>query len=202
MLTRETIIGEGIDRCLTEMYEKAQPSVNLKDYLEQKKRGELDESVTPVHDRHYLSNNQFLYILDKYKEAFRCVNEWKSNIDFLVSALKEGGYRTVYRDNTCTAEKTPILERLIGKENADKVFELIEQLKDFYHFDRDEEKLSVNVALGCSPTSNAETVRNYWKSQGIDIEIDDTEYTQSDYWEIDMYGHRLVDEDDEDLESS
>lgn len=202
MLTRKDILCEAIDRCLTEMYEKAQPSANLHDYIEQKERGELDESITPVHDRHYLSQNQFYYILNKYKEAFRCVNEWHSNMDFLLECLEKGGYRDKWIHNSNDphdghrgVEETPTLETILGTEKAQEVINLIEDLRDFYHFDREEEKFNFNVALGCSPTSNAQVVKDYWKSQGVDIEIDETELSEDDYWEIDEYGHIL--EEDE-----
>ena len=197
MLDRKEILKEAIDKCLIEMYEKSQPSVNLQEYIKQKEQGVLDESITPVHDRHYLSQNEFLYILNKYKEAYRCINEWKSNIDFLIQCFKEGGYRTIYKNDKSTAEQTPTLENLIGKENADKVIKLVEDLKDFYHFDRDEEILSVNVALGCSPTSNMKVVEDYWKSLGKNIKIDPKNYTEDEFWQIDMYGHLLNDEDDD-----
>ena len=198
MLNRDKIISEAIDRCLTEMYDKAQPRADWHDYVEKAKRGEIGRDER-IYERHYLSQTQFEYILDKYKEAFRCVNEWRSNIDFLVKNLKEGGLRDTWKSGHRSAEKTPTLEQLIGNDGAQKVFELIKQLEDFYRFDRDEEKLSFNVCLGCSPCSNAETVREYWKSQGVDVEIDETELSKDDYWEIDYYGHLL--EEDEDDES-
>jgi hypothetical protein len=44
--------------------------------------------------------------------------------------------------------------------------------------------------LGCGPTSNPKTVIDYWKSQGVDITIDEKkDLTEDDYWELDMYGH-------------
>jgi hypothetical protein len=95
-----------------------------------------------------------------------------------------------------TAEKTPSLEWVIGKENAQKVFDLIKDIKDFYKFDKDEAQFDFNVYLGCSPTSNAETVKEYWKSQGIDIEIDTTELSEDQYWELDNYGHLLEEEEE------
>lgn len=205
MLTREKVISEAIDRCMAEMYEKAQPSANWYTYLEKAKNGEIGKDER-IYERHYLNHTQFEYILNKYKKAYRCVNEWRSNIDFLVKCFKEGGLKDIwvkddsdFKGGYRSAEATPTLEKLIGKENADKVYTLIDDLKNFYHFDRDEEKLSFNVCLGASPCSNAKTVKEYWKSQGVDIEIDETELSKDDYWEIDHYG-KILDEDDEEDE--
>ena len=96
------------------------------------------------------------------------------------------------------AEHTKPLEELIGKEHAEIVFDLIKAFKNFYRFDRDEETFSFHIALGASPTSNANTVKEYWKSQGVDIEIDEKEnLTEDDYWELDHYGHIIEEDDDE-----
>ena len=63
-------------------------------------------------------------------------------------------------------------------------------LLDFHNFDRLESQFRATVALGCSPTSNPETVINYWKSQGIEIVIDEKKnLDKDDYWDIDYYGH-------------
>ena len=43
-MDRDTIIAEGIDRCLTEMFSKAQPSANWYEYVEKAKRGEIDKN--------------------------------------------------------------------------------------------------------------------------------------------------------------
>lgn len=199
MLDRNIIISEAVDRCLTEMYKKAQPSANWQDYVDMAKRGEIDKDEL-IFERHYLCESQFDYIANKYKEAFRCVNEWRNNCEFLLNCLKEGGFRrcftTIGNDNHVkSAEPTPTLNELLDKDNAEKVYKLIKDLMEFYRFDDDEEKFNFNVYLGCSPTSNAQTVKDYWKSKGKDIEIDETELTEEQYWELDEFGHLLEEEE-------
>lgn len=201
MLDREKILVEAIHRCLVEMYQKAQPKADFDKYIKKKKQGKLSEKTTPIYDRHYLPEKEFLYIKNKYLQAYRCQNEWRSNIDWLVTCLEDGGLRDVWvkdgSDSGCrSAEPTPKLKTLLGEDKAKEVIKLINDLKDFYHFDRDEEKFDFNVCLGPSPTSNAETVRNYWKSRGIDIEIDEKKgLTEDDFWEIDEFGHILREEE-------
>jgi len=199
MVDRKDILKEAVDRCMTEMYAKSQPSADWHEYLKKAECGEITKD-DKIFDRHYLCEPQFRYILNKYKEMYRMNNEWKSNIDFLKDCLENGGYRDTFiernGDKHRDAEKTPKLEELIGKINAEKVLSLIEDLEDFYHFDREESDFNFTICLGLpSPTSNAETVKEYWKSQGVDIEIDETELSDDDYWEIDKYGHILTDED-------
>lgn len=207
MLDKDTIMREAIDRCLSEMFEKAQPRANWHEYLEMVKRGEISKDER-IYDRHYLSEVEFNYIANKYKKAYGFKRHWKDDCDWILHNLKEGGYRDAWikdedGDKHRESEKTKPLNELIGDESAEKVYQLIENFKDFYRFDREESVFDFNVYLGCSPTSNAQTVIDYWKSIGVDIEIDEKkDLTEDDFWEIDMYGHKLEDEGEEDSEET
>lgn len=207
MLDKDTIMREAIDRCLSEMFEKAQPRANWHAYLELAKRGKISKDER-VYERHYLSDTEFNYIANKYKKAYGFKRHWKDDCDWILHNLKEGGYRDAWikdedGDKHCGSEKTKPLNELIGNESAEKVYQLIEDFKDFYRFDREESVFDFNVYLGCSPTSNAQTVIDYWKSVGIDIEINEKKgLTEDDFWEIDMYGHKLEDEGEEDSEET
>ena len=55
---------------------------------------------------------------------------------------------------------------------ADIVLDLISKCKNFYIRNGDENTFRINV-MNSSPTSNKQTVIDYWKSQGKDIEIKD-----------------------------
>ena len=72
------------------------------------------------------------------------------------------------------------------------MFDTINDIKDFYRFDRKESDFSVAVALGASPTGNAETVKKWWKENyGKDIEI--VERNPYLLWEMDEYGDEFED---------
>ena len=201
MLDRDKIIQEATERCLDEMYQKSQPKASYYDYVAKARRGEISKEDR-IYERHYLCQAQFEYILDKYVKAYRLENEWRNNIDFLVDNLKNGGYKTVYKPlveggEPCrTSEKLPPIQDIIGKENSEKLFNYIETVMNFYHFDREKEQFSFDICLGVCPTSNPELVKEYWKSQGINIEIDTTELTEDQYWEIDEYGQLLEEENE------
>ena len=88
----------------------------------------------------------------------------------------------------------------------DKIVEIvmktISDCKEFYRFDREEADFSCAIALGASPTSSKETVIEYWKSQGKDIEI--IEPNPLLLWERDYYGDEfeevMIDEYGDDWE--
>ena len=191
MLDRDKVIERAVLDCYREMYRKAQPRANFDDYRRKIEKGELPKD-TRIYERHYLPQKEYEYILDKYRKAYRFVNEWKSNCEFLKDCFINGGYIDSYKNDERSAEHTKPLIEIIGEENAKKVIDLLKGFMEFYHFDREDYEFSASVALGCSPTSNPKTVIDYWKSQGIDIKIDEKKnLTEDDYWEIDYYGHRL-----------
>ena len=67
-----------------------------------------------------------------------------------------------------------------------KVLDNINICQHFYRFDHDGSNFMYNVALGPSPTSNKQTVIDYWKKQGVDIDIVDKNPLL--LWEMDNYG--------------
>lgn len=202
-LTRESILTEAYDRCMAELYEKAQPSADINEYLAKIKSGEItkeDQNKSPIYNRHYMSRDEMKYIVGKYHEAYRMDNEFKDSCDLLLSDMKksvpvdkyieahddEYGHHPGYRGYE---DRPPLEDRVLNKLNElgfvsdhldekaaaiAKLFEdFIIERRDFYMFDRDAQKFDTSVYLGASPISNKKAVIDYWKSQGVDIEIVD-----------------------------
>lgn len=186
-LTRKSVIQKAYDECLTEMYTKAQPPLDYMDAVRRLRNGEeVETKLDPIYQRHYLSQDEFHYILDKYIEAYGMSPYWKYCVETVEEYLKKGGLKTVYKDEGKTTVRTPKLIDEIGEENAEKVFALIKDCKDFYRFDREEGDFSCAISLGCSPTSNKERVIQYWKEHGKDITIEDRD--PDTLWYRDEYG--------------
>lgn len=207
MLDRDVIIKRAIDECMEEMYQKAQPSASYKKLIEKVKSGELkDSSDEPLYKRYYISQEEFEYIRNKYKEAYNIKSTWRDNIELLESYLTEGGTKDKYIPTRMdddggihpgyrSYEKVKPLvnqiEELLGnKELAESITKLIldniTECKDYYRFDREEIGFDWQVTLGCAPTSNKDAVKKYWESQGKTIEIEDRNPLL--LWEMDEYG--------------
>lgn len=200
-ITREDILSEAIDRCMVELYEKAQPSADINEYIRKIKSGEItkeDQDKDPIYYRHYLSKEEMQYIVDKYHTAYRLDNEFKDSCDLLLKDMEEsytidkyidahtdenGDYHPGYRgyDHMPTVEgqvklalKMSNIENPELAKNITDIFrEFIKNRRDFYRFDRDGEKFNYSVYLGASPTSSKERVIDFWKKQGKEIEIVD-----------------------------
>lgn len=219
MLDRDVIIKRAIDECMEEMYQKAQPSASYKELIEKVKSKEIiDNSEDRVLDRYYLSQEEFEYIKNKYSEAYGFKPKWKEYIEILEEYLKKGGNKDKYIPSTMEEDgsinpgyrsyekvqplRTQIHNLIQDEELANKVsdlvFNTIEDCKDYYRFDNTNQIFDYHICLGASPTSNKETVRKYWESQGKTIEFEDRnpllfwdkEYYGSDFEEVfeDEYG--------------
>ena len=210
MLDRDEILKKAYHECMAEMYAKAQPSADYYQLLEDAKNGKIGKDER-IYERHYLSHEEFKHILGKYKDAYNIKSHWENDIEVLERYIKEGGSKDKYIEPH-TDEKgnyhpghrsyekvEPLKEQLFDvleeyglyDENMhnklyDTVTNIIDTCKNFYRFDREESSFDCSVALGPSPTSNAETVIEYWKSQGIDIEI--KERNPLLFWDMDYYG--------------
>lgn len=188
-LTRNDVIKKAYDECLTEMYAKAQPPLDYMDTVRRIKKGEeVETRLDPLYQRHYLSQDEFHYILNKYIEAYGMSPYWKDSVETVEEYLKNGGLKTVYKNDGKTTVRTPKLVDEIGEENAEKVFALIKDCKDFYRFDREGSDFSCSISLGCSPMSSKERVIQYWKEHGKDITIEDRE--PDTFWYRDEYGDK------------
>lgn len=207
MLDRDNIIQRAVHECLEEMYAKAQPSVSYKELIEKVKSGEIEDSQeNPVYNRYYLSQEEFIYIKNKYEKAYGFEPSWKEDIEILERYLNKGGNKDRYIPETMEEDGSthpgyrsyekvkPLKEQLKdvihNDKQLNKVFDIvmntIKGCKDYYRFDKINEIFNYHVCLGASPTSNKETVEKYWESQGTPIKIVDKNPLL--LWEMDYYG--------------
>ena len=200
MLDRKEILNKAYHDCMHEMYAKSQPEADYDNLIEEYHQGKIGKDER-IYERHYLSMDEFLYIRDKYKEAYNIKKTWVPDIEFLEKLLKEGGLKDKYNPEVIdedgfkhpgyrSAEDVkPLKDQIsdiikefdsseaaqeIGEIIYNKVIDTIENYKDFYRFDREADDFDCNIALGASPTCNPETVKKWWKENyNQDIEIEE-----------------------------
>lgn len=211
-IDRNKVIEKAYTDCMRELYRKAQPSASYDEYVRQYKAGELrDDDADRVYNRHYLSTEEYEYILDKYIHAYGMEPTWWDNCDTVINYLNNGALRDKWIDEEevdgiCrpgyrSYEKLPDIKDIIAdiiKSNEGKsaeeiggiikeaVINRITDCRDFYRFDREAEKFRLTIGLGASPTCNKEAVEKYWKGKGVDVKIE--EHDSNTLWEKDYYG--------------
>lgn len=213
MLNRDEILKKAYIECMTEMYKRAQPSADYSQLIEDVNSGKIPKD-TAIYERYYLSHDEFKYILNKYIEAYDIKSSWHPHIELVEQYLIEGGTKDKYiepyvdenghyhsgcrgYENVLPIKKQIndiLIEQLepghrtkvLTDKITEAVINAIINCKEYYHFDREESSFSASVALGASPTSNKDTVIEYWKSQGVNIDIEDRNPLL--FWEQDYYG--------------
>lgn len=103
-----------------------------------------------------------------------------------VTPLKEQLAEIFYKSDFYTGSEMDKASEELINNLYDKVIDIIDTCKNFYKFDREESSFDCSVALGPSPCSNKDIVIEYWKSLGVDIEIE--ERNPLLFWDMDYYG--------------
>ena len=197
MLTRNDVLGKAIHECLADMYRWAQPSIDIDKLIES---GFKDSDENPLYKRHYLSQDNFIYIRDSFKTAYGIVDDWNDTFETLIDYLVKGGIEDDYRPATKDRpayrdyKKVPALDTLIGKEATDKCLEHIKKCQNFYcGHSREVNQFDMTMALGVgSPNSCAKVVEDYWHEHGKpefkvkEFKIEDVLYDE-EYPDIDEF---------------
>lgn len=215
MIDRNDILEKAMHDCLVEMYAKAQPSADYDKLCQDVKDGKIiDNDKDPIYKRYYLSHEEFIYILEKYKKIYNIKSPWYDHLDLIYDYFTGKGRKDIwipeeidengnkhpgYRSSEAVAHiKDTIRFRLnsylndrdelsrLSDELTNDVLSYINNCKTYYKFDWEDSSFSASVALGCSPSSNKEQVIEYWKDNGIDIEIIDR--NPLTFWDVDYYG--------------
>lgn len=217
IIDRDTIFRKAFHDCMKEMYAKSQPEADYDNLLEEFRSGKIGKDER-IYERHYLSMDEFLYIRDKYKDAYNIKTHWIGDVEIVEEYFLNGGLKNSYIPTKIdkngfkhpgyrSAEKVPPLKEQIlaimkdfdcsecaanvGEQIYDVVIENLKNCKDFYKFDREESSFDCSIALGASPTANPETVKQWWKDNyNVDIEIE--ERNPKLFW---YYDHEYTNED-------
>lgn len=192
IVDNDSIKTEAIWRCLEEMYQMAQPPCSFieEDKKAKEKIAKGEEIEGDIIDEHYLSEKEYLCILDKYLDAYHLNANFKDHADLILDYLKTGGYKFDYDEETALRyrKKMNSLEKIIGKNNAERVFEYIEEAKNYYRLDFDESQFKMTV-MNYAPTSNKKTVLDYYDSINKPIII--RERSEEEIHDLVYYGDCL-----------
>ena len=187
-ISRNSIIDEGIIKCLDEMYQHSQPSITWKELNEQAKL-DKENGIEGRHywDEHYLGKEEYDEIFEKWAHAYRAINEWKDDVDVVLRYLTEGGIKDkwiernngepgyrgyedvapikeqiekILNDEFASGEVSPFVKDAIRDKIVETVLNTITTCKEFYRFDRDNERFSYNVNM-MGPCCNIKSVQKW-----------------------------------------
>jgi hypothetical protein len=195
MKTREEILSQAVEECITEMFKWAQPSVDLKELIANNYK---DDEKNPLWKTHYLSEKNFDYIRESYATAYGIVDEWDDTFETIYNQLENGGVEVDYKP--AEGDKPgykgykkvdPLKMHLHIPEDYDEVIDYIKKIQHFFKYhSRELNSYNMTICLGVSPNSNKEAVEKYWQENGRpnfrvkDYDISDVIYSIGDYENI------------------
>jgi hypothetical protein len=163
MIERNDILGKAYIECLQEMYKWSQPSIDIKELID---NGFKDSSVCPLYSIHYLSSDNFEYIRDRFMEAYRITDDWDDTFDTIYRQLEQGGIERDY-ESVERYKKVKALKSLLNEDDYKLVVEYLNKIQKFFKWHRREiNQFRMSIAFGASPTTNAKSVEKYWKEHG------------------------------------
>ena len=177
----DDIMWQAVEDTLEEMYQYAFPSVSWKQRIQDKKDGK-DVDMDLIH-HHYLPNELYKDILEMAKHNYSYEPFFQDYTEHLTQYLLEGGYGAdpdnPGKDNN---KQHPSIKEEIGEEAFEILKKRLKAYSDFYRFDYRRWKFDFTV-MNYSPNSNRQSVIDYWKSQGVELEIPSDEAIINHYWD-------------------
>ena len=217
MLDRKEIIQRAFHDCMCEMYAKSQPEADYDNLVQEYKDGKIGKEER-IYERHYLSQDEFLYIRDKYKEAYNIKSHWKDDIEVLEDYLNKGGLKDKYihekkdpdgfvHPGYRSSEKVQPLKEHIRRiidsylENKelnqtrqeltdDIVNKVMELIHDCKNFYRfDSEESSFDCGIALG-ASPSSSMKNVkeWWKDNYNVDIEIEERNPLLFWEKEYYG--------------
>lgn len=185
----DTIMWEAVEDTLQEMYFYAIPSVDWKQRIQDKKDGKDVDMDLIYH--HYLPQELYKDILEMAKHNYSYEPFFQDYTEHLTQFLLEGGYGT---DPDNPGKNNNKQYPSIKEEIGEKAFEILKKrlkaYSNFYRFDYQRWKFDHTV-MNYSPNCNRQAVIDYWKSQGVDLEIPSDEKIIAQYWGDDEFENDL-----------
>lgn len=195
MITRDDILNKALHECLVEMYKWAQPSIDLDALI---KDNFKDDKDNPLYQRHYLSQDNFIKIRDRYMDAYGITDDWDDTFELLIKQLNEGGIEDDYKEATPERpayrdykKVLPLKEVITCPGEMNTIIDYIKKCQNFYKgHSYETNQFSMSIALGASPTCNAKSVKEYWNNHGRpdfkikEYDISDVIYGSEEYEDI------------------
>ena len=184
--TRKDILLEALERCFDEMYRKSQPSVTWEEINQRVKDNFYGEGEREGYKFHYISEEEFSEICEKYKSMYNIQNFHEYYSDLIKDYFVSGGSKTIwvsgdddypgYKDYVEVEPFKEQLSKILNKEDLDKVYSLIEEnfnnYRNYYRGNHELNSFNMSI-MDLSPCSDKQTVIESWKKLGIDITIED-----------------------------
>ena len=181
MKSYEEVMWSAVEDTLEEMYQYSFPKVSWKQRMQDARDGkDVDKDLI---SHHYLPQKLYEDILEMAKHNYSYEPFFQDYIEHFADFLLKGGRaHDVDKGGKDDYKDYSSLKEDIGEEAFAILEKRIEAYKKTFRFDWQRWKFNFTI-MNYSPNSNRQAVIDYWKSQGVELEIPSDEAIVNHYWD-------------------
>ena len=181
MKTYDEVMAQAIEDTLEEMYQYSYPKISWKQRNQELKDGkDIDKDL--IH-HHYIPQKLYEDILEMAKSNYGYEPLFQDYTEHFADFILKGGHaKDIDKGGKDDYKDYQSIKEEIGEEAFAILEKRIEAYKRTYRFDRKRWSFAFTV-MNYSPCTNKQVVLDYWKSQGVDLEIPDDDKIISRYWD-------------------
>lgn len=175
------IMWEAVVDTLEEMYQHSFPKVSWKQRMQDAKEGkDVDKDLIR---HHYIPQRLYEDILEMAKHNYSYEPFFQDYTEHFADFLLKGGHgKDLEKGGKDDYKDYKSIKEEIGEEAFAVLEKRIEAYKRTYRFDHRRWSFVFSV-MNYSPCTNRQTVIDYWKSQGVDLQIPTDEQIIDLYWD-------------------
>ena len=180
MKTYDEIMWQAVEDTLEEMYQYSFPQVSWKQRMQDVKDGkDVDKDLI---NHHYLPQQLYKDILEMAKSNYSYEPFFQDYTEHFADFLLKGGHgKDLEKGGKDDYKDYKSIKEEIGEEAFAVLEKRIEAYKRTYRFDHRRWSFDFSV-MNYSPNCNRQAVIDYWKSQGVELEIPSDEAIINHYW--------------------
>ena len=181
MKTYNKVMRNAVEDTLEEMYQHSYPKISWKQRMREAKDGKDVDKDLIYH--HYIPQSLYEDILEMAKSNYSYEPFFQDYTEHFADFLLKGGHgKDLEKGGKDDYKDYQSIKEEIGEEAFSILEKRIEAYKRTYRFDHRRWSFAFTV-MNYSPCTNRQTVIDYWKSQGVDLQIPDDDKIIKHYWE-------------------
>jgi hypothetical protein len=183
MKTYNEVMREAIEDTLEEMYQYSYPKISWKQRNQELKDGkDIDKDLI---SHHYIPQRLYEDILEMAKSNYSYEPFFQDYTEHFADFILKGGHaKDIDKGGKDDYKDYQSIKEEIGEEAFAILEKRIEAYKRTYRFDHRRWSFAFTV-MNYSPCTNRQAVIDYWKSQGVDLQMPDDDKIISNYWDGD-----------------
>ena len=177
----DKVMWSAVEDTLEEMYQYSFPKVSWKQRMQDARDGkDVDKDLI---SHHYLPQQLYKDILEMAKHNYSYEPFFQDYTEHLADFLLKGGHgKDLEKGGKDDYKDYKSIKEEIGEEAFVILEKRIEAYKRTYRFDHKRWSFDYAV-MNYSPNCNRQAVIDYWKSQGVELNIPSDEAIINHYWD-------------------